>query len=280
MTAKGKDARPSPEVMAEYAKTKNFKTFDEIKMIAGYAVVEFNRNKVSKELSATLNMPCEMSPNEIYAAGESIKAFPISEAERVALIKPIEAYKVTRGQINIKIGGRKHEFQLSAALIDRYNNKEIEVTYEDLTEGIYIADINTGEMLGFIEPKRKIHGAIPDQTQADRDLLNKLTGRTKGTATKARKTAQGRIAAGLKANPDAIALINSHALPKDIRQIALQDAEVKKHLAEQGAKINMVPVRKVAAVVLDAPAPVKKKPFAPTGPVKVGKVDINEFLNN
>jgi hypothetical protein len=261
MTATSRDARPSPEALTVYAKTANFKTPEEIKAIAAYVVKEFNK------------MPLEplegLSPNEKYATSEDKKCFVISESERLALVRPLSYYKVVRGQITIKVGMKKHAFQLPAALKTRYNNKKVAVMWEDLMQGIYITDINSGEELGCILPKHKIHGAIPDQNEDDRKWLNQLTGRVKGVTTTARKTAQEKITEALKANPEAIELINHYSLPKDIRALAQKDNELKRAMADQGINANMIPIREQRAAAVALPAQKdgkgKNSPFEAVG---------------
>lgn len=245
ITAKGKDSRPSPEAMEQIAKPKNWKTDEEIKAIAVHVVNEFN--------NTPLDVLGGKSPNEQYTSSEDKKAFVITEADRLKLIRPIKNYKVIRGQITIKLGMTKHEFQLPAHLIDKYNDREVTVVYEDLTQGIYISDARTGEELGCIEPKRKIHGAVADQTEEDKKYLNQLTGRTTGVTTKARKAAQAKIVDALAENPEAIDIINAAILRKDIRQIANQNNELKR----AGIKVNDLPIRneKTATIAL----PVKRK---------------------
>ena len=270
MTATGKDARPSPETLTQYAKTANFKTADEIKAIAAYVIKEFNNMKLE---------PLEgLSPNEKYAASEDVKCFKISETERINLLRPATAYKVTRGQINIKVGMKKHEFQLPAELINRYNKRKVLAIWEDLEQGIYISDISSGEELGCIMPKQKMHGAIPDQTDADRKRLNQLTGRTNGVTTKARKNAQERIAEALVNNPEAIYQIEAHALPKDVRQIALQDAELKRSMAEQGIKQDMIPIRAQKAETITPATKSKERPYTDRNHV-ISKLSAEELYN-
>jgi len=261
MTATSKDARPSPEAMAQLAKTANFKTFDEIRAIAAYCVKEFNKTPLE-----VLN---GQSPNEAYEASADVNCFKLTEADRINLLRPATAYKVIRGQITIKVGMKKHEFQLSAHLISRYNNRELLVVYEDLEQGIYVSDPKSGEELGCIHPKPKIHGAIFDQTDQDRQLLNKLTGRSNGVTVPARKAAHAKIAEALKDNPEAIELINHFSLPKDIRQLAAQDLELKRAMADSGINVNNLPIRTNKAAVLEMPAPAAQKtkaaPFSANG---------------
>lgn len=274
VTATGKDARPAQEVLANYAKTANFKSIDEIKAIAAYVVKEFN-NMALEPLEG-------LSPNEKYALSEDLKAFKISESDRLRLVRPATAYKVVRGQITVKVGIKKHEFQLPAALIDRYNNREVLVMYEDLTQGIYLSDVKSGEELGCVPPKQKIYGAIPDQTEADRKKINKLTGRNTGVTVKARKTAQAAIIEGLKNNPIAIDLINHYSLPKDIRAEALKNSELRRVMADSGVNANNLPIRTITAATIPMPAPKAERPInAPFSPVnnEMELVSLEDFLN-
>ncbi len=275
VTATSKDARPAPEVLTQYAKTANFKTIDEIKAIAAYVVKEFN------------NTPLEVlegnSPNEAYAASEDLKAFKLTENDRLNLLKPATAYKVIRGEITIKVGMKKHSYQLPAELITRYNNREVLVIYEDLAQGIYISDIKSGEELGCILPKQKIHGAIPDQTEADRKRINQLTGRTNGVTVTGRKTAQEKIVAALKHRPEAIDLINHYSLPKDIRALATKDSEMKRAMGDAGINANNLPIRTALPVTIPMPATRAEKtrnsPFA-TASGEMEMVSIEDLLGN
>ncbi len=274
VTAKGKDARPAPEAMLEFAKTANFKTADEVRAIAAYVVTEFNRTP--------LELLEGMSPNEKYDLSEDKKCFKLTENDRIQLLRPAVAYKVIRGQITIKVGMKKHEFQLPAELINRYNNREVLVVHEDLAQGIYISDIKTGEELGCIGPKVKVAGAVPDQTEEDRKRINQMTGRTKGVTVPARKAAQQRIAEALKDNPEAIALINHHSLPKDIRALAEKDMELKRALADAGINANNLPVRTVKAATIEMPVAAAQKtkdaPFK-KGSGDMERVSLDALLN-
>jgi transposase InsO family protein len=271
MTATGKDARPSAEALTETAKPANWKTEAEIRTIAGYVVKEFNKSPLEP-----LN---GISPNDAYAASEDRKCFLLSETDRLQLLRPVCAYKVQRGQITIKVGMRKHEFQLPAELIGLYNNRLLSVVYEDLEQGIYISDPKSGKELGCIMPKPKIHGAIPDQTDYDRKLINQLTGRTKGTTVQARKTAQAKIAEALKDNPEAIALINHYSMPKDIRALAMQDNELQRAMADQGISRDMLPIRTVKAAMIPMPeSKSKKSPFS-SGAVPMEVMSLDDLAN-
>lgn len=243
ITARGRDARPSPEALVTIGKPRNQKTTEEIKTIAAFVVAEYNR---------TAQRPLgDVSPNEKYLQSESKKAFKLSDDERVKLLRPASIYKVLRGQITIKLGMIKHEFQLPSTLIDRYNNQSLEVVYEDLNQGIYIYDPKSGTALGSILPKPSIRGAIADQTEEDKRRLNQQTGRRNGTVSKAKKSVIAKIADGLKQNPEAIELINHHSLPKGIRQIAEQDAEVKSRLRDMEVNREMLPIRQQTSPILD-----------------------------
>lgn len=268
MTATGKDSRPGPEAITEITKPKHFKTIAEIKTIAAYLVLEFN----NEQLTALNNL----TPNEAYAASNDEKCFLISEAERVKLFRPVMAYKVHRGQITIKVGVRKHEFQLPAELINRYNSRDMEVAYEDLLQGIYVSDPKTGEAMGFIAPKYTPHGAIADQTEEDKKAFKKLAGRGNGVTVKDRKSAQATIAAGLAHNPEALDIINSIGMPKDIRQIATQNRELKRAMDDQGVKYDMLPIRDYKAVEIIPE--VKQKPVVKK-PGSMEKLSIDYFIN-
>jgi len=239
VTAKGKNARLKPEEYEQLAKTKNMLTEQEITAIAIHVACEYNDSPMQPLNGNT--------PNIQYANSESPKAFAISEQERVRFIRPIETYLIRNGQVTIKIGIVKHEFQLPASLYGTYNNQRVKVVYEDLQDGIYIFDIATDAYICTLQPKQKMHGAIADQTEEDKRLLNQQAGRKKGTIVQARKKAQEQIAEGLKNNPEAIDLINHYSLPKDIRQLAQQDRELKRHMADRGINENMMPIRQQAA---------------------------------
>ena len=237
ITAKSKDGRPAPEAMEQYRKAGKFKTDSEVAAIAQSIIIKYNH--------APLDILDGLSPNEAYDQSESLKAFKLSETEILDLFKPMQQYKVHRGQINIMVGKKKHEFQLSSKLINNYNNREVNVIYEDLTQGIYITDIRTGEELGSIEPKRKIAGAIPDQTPEDIKMLNQQTGRSNGVTIKARKAATRKIEslAGLHKNPEALEIMDKHTLPKDLHQEIAQSAELRRAMADNGIDKDLIPIR-------------------------------------
>src|ERR1035438_4501119 len=108
VTATGKDSRPAQEVLTEYARTANFKTLEEIKTIAAYVVTTFN--------NTALPVLDNLSPAAKYDLSEDKKCFKITESERLGLLRPVTAYKVTRGQIDIKVGMKIHMYQLPAEL--------------------------------------------------------------------------------------------------------------------------------------------------------------------
>lgn len=260
ITAKGKDAHPTPENLTEAAKTRNQKTVDEVKTIAAAIVTEFN--------NTPLPILGKVSPNEKYNASEDKHSYTVSEELRVSLIKPTNTYKVVRGQITISIGGTKHEFQLNAEQQTAYNNCELNVVYEDLTQGIYIYDPKTGEALGDVPPKRKVHGALADQTDEDRRILNQQTGRKKGVQKQA-KTEAERLLEGLQENPEAVKLLNTYVVHKDIRKEADQNDEIRKAAAEKGVNKDMLPIRpEPKGVTVPEPATktgkrTKEHPFTP-----------------
>lgn len=253
--SKRESSHISDEERERLGKPANWKTEEEIRAILVYAVDKFN--------NTPLNALGNRTPNEVYEASEDGKCFKLTAQEQLALVRPVKTYLVRRGQITIYVGKTKHEFQLSADLYDRYNNRELLVVYEDLEQGIYITDPKTGEELGDVRPKRKIHGAVHDQTEADKRYLQQLTGRKNGITVKARKRAQAMIVEGLKQNPEAVELINAAILPKDIRQEAMQNMALK--LA--GINPNLMPIRTANVQRVEVPVPdwKSKAPFAVTG---------------
>lgn len=257
ITAKSKDARPAPEAIEQYRKTANHKTVDEIKAIASAIVLQFNKEKLSA-LGG-------ISPNEAYAASEDKNCFAVSEAERVELVRPGAAYKVIRGQINIVLRKKKYEFQLSSALADRYNDREVFVVYEDLLLGIYISDIMTGEQLGCVPLKDKIYGAIADQTEADNKKLHKQAARRKVTYTKGVKDAEKAEQESLQENPEAAEIMSRHLVDKSIYKEAMQNGELKRELRLQGINPDMLTDRSAEKVEEQPAATGKTKdsPFTP-----------------
>lgn len=231
ITATSKDARPSDEHLAILAKPANQLTEEEIQAIGFLIVDKFNKSPLTALEG--------MTPTAKYEASEDKKCFSLTDTQRLQLLRPATTYKVIRGQITIKVGNKKHEFQLPAHLYNEYNNRELYVIYEDLTQGIYISDPRTGVELGAIEPKFRIHGAVADQTDEDRRRIAQASGRNKGIRIPASKKAEEQLVTGLKDNPEAALMLASHIMPKDARQEAISSSEAKKY----GINPNNMPIR-------------------------------------
>ncbi len=258
--SKSPDARPSEETINEiWGHPANYKTPDEFKALVVYAIEKCNNTP-----RTTLD---GLTPNQKYEQSEDKYSIKISEEERITLFRPVKVYKITRGQITIKVGMVKHEFQLPAHLFEAYNDETVEVRYEDLKTGIYLYNIQNGEYITDLAPKYKIHGAKADQTDEDRRRLNQLAGRKKGTANQARKKQQQIIADTLKNNPEEIDNINYALLTKDIRQEIENDRDLKRAMAVQGVNVNNIPARQrklpIPPTTQQGGNTAKKQPFTP-----------------
>lgn len=268
VTARNKNARRNPETYTELRKTENLHTEDEVRVIIADTILQYN----ATQLPALGNI----SPNEAYTASEAVHAIHISSDERVRLINQPTAYKVERAQINIKRGIIKHEFQLPASL-HYLEGEKVHVFYEDLDDGIYIEDTRTGE-LHAISPKQKIHGAVVNQTDKDRELLNQLKGRTTGYKKQSSKASQ-RIADEMLVNsPEIAAYIAPHTVSKDIRRAMQENSELHLRAEDLGVRENMLPVRSYATANPVSPAKDKQPKYIPADHTP-RFFDANEFLN-
>lgn len=267
ITSKSRDARRNPETYKELSKPQNMLTEQQIVAIAAEVVMRYN----AKPLAIHGNV----SPNEKYSLSSAKNAIPVNTSQRLALINPITEYKVSRGQIVIKQGIVKHEFQLPAHLASKYNNETVQVQYEDLTEGVYLYDANTGEALGSIEPKTKIHGALANQTEEDKLRLLQLNGRKKGVINQtqtAAKTAQKRLQ---ETNPEALELIPSYMVDKDIRKEVEESSALRNRVQDMGVMVSALPIKKTSMIGKSTSA---KSPYAPKDHT-IKDFDFNSFLN-
>lgn len=154
--SKNIDARPKQELIDEYA--KNQITVNEITLIGIKIVTDFNDSILPKE---------SKSPNTLYAESETPNCFTVDVFDRVKILTARTEIKVNRGQLNIKRGNTKYEYQLPANLYHEYNNKLVTIRYEELNECIYLYDNITDEAIVELYQKPKIHGAKANQTDAD-----------------------------------------------------------------------------------------------------------------
>lgn len=275
ITAKNKNARRNPETYIELRKPENILTETEVKAIIVDTIIQYN--------STPLEVIGNISPNEKYVQSTAKHSISISENERISLIKPPAIYKVSRGQINIKQGIIKHEFQLPAHL-HYLEGEKVQVIYEELEQSIYLFDIKTGECLGEVIPKPKIHGAIVNQTERDRELLNQLKGRTTGIQKQSSKIGISIANKMLIEAPETIEYIASHTISKDIRASMQENRELQNRARDLGVQENMLPIRKQSISVPVIPRPKSKakdanSPFVPDNHTPA-VFDINKFLNS
>lgn len=254
--ARNKDAHRNPETYAQLRKPCNEKTEGEIKAIAAAVVLEYN-STILKRLGK--------SPNEAYAASEVKHGIPLTTEQRIQLIKPCAEYTVSRGQITIQVGIVRHEFQLNSDMAAMLEGEKVVVQYEDLRDGIYLYSVETGEPLGSVGPKVKIHGDLANQTEKDRELILKQHGRKKGIETKGKKKMEEIERSALLANPEAVELIAPYLLDKDLRKQMAQNRDLALRAADMGVNENMLPIRPPKKVApLKVASQKKKSPFTPT----------------
>jgi hypothetical protein len=266
ISAKGKDARPSVEAIREAYRPVNYKAGKEFVLLCQYAIQQWN-DTPRENLGG-------ISPSEKYEQGEVKHAIKVTPEDRISLFRPGKKYKVDRGQINIKIGTVKHEFQLCARLNTLYNDREVMVHYGDLSEGIYLYEIKTGAYIDFVYPKQKIHIAQADRTERDTELLNKHTGRKTGTAVQARKKAQEIINQTLINSSEDIDLINFYVGNKDIRQEMENNRVLRQMAAVEGIRPDDLPIRKQKPAI-EEPTATKTKatPFASEGTMEFATIE-------
>ncbi|MEO6456540.1 MAG: transposase family protein [Ginsengibacter sp.] len=211
------DARPKQEMLDDYAKPQNQLTKEAIQLIGIEIVDRFNSTVLPKQ---------GKTPNQLFDESEKPHAFPVSLSDRIKILTAQTELKVNRGQINIKRGTTKYEYQLPANLYELYNDETVIVRYEDLNEGVYLYDKRTDESIIFLEQKTKIHGALANQTDEDLQLLYKNKGRLNGIKTQAKKRNEDLTREALEQNPEAYNLLNKITTPKDL----LKEFEEKSHL--------------------------------------------------
>jgi hypothetical protein len=255
LTSKNINARPKQEAINEAYKPKNYLVPEQFRAIVMASIHKFNDTP-----QAVLD---GLTPNQKYAQSESKHAFVINEEMRQKLFRAAKVYKVIRGQINIKVGMKLHEYQLPAALYQLYNDRYVEVRHEDLKDGIYLFDTKTGDCIDFVKPKERINGAKADQTPKDIELLNKLAGRKKGTLKKAQK-AQDVMKQTMLNNPEHAAIIDYTLAPKDVVAEVQTNADLTRLAKIEGLDVNKIPIKGTKPVaVTTTTGKTKASPFAP-----------------
>lgn len=226
--SKSIDALAKPELIDEYA--KNFLSKEEIKGYAILAVETYNRTAQKDG----------KSPNEKYEANKHphpLKALPFDRAE---LLTMQTEKMVRRGQITILRGVVKHEFQFSSEYFQKVNGSTVIVRYDNLHDGIYVFEKETGEPIVFLAPKKKISGAKADQTEKDIEALNRHAGRIDGINTKAKKELEQLTATALEIDPEAYARINKLTTPKSIVKQLTEDSDLRHAAADNDLKEHLL----------------------------------------
>jgi len=235
--SKNPNDRPSDEMLKEAWKPANYKTEAELRAIVLSSIVDFN----NMELTALAGK----TPNAAYEASTDHLSIAISEYDRPRLFRPVSQYLVDRGQINIHVGIKKYEYQLQRGsdLMNRYNGKHLEVRYEDLSQGIYIYDPETGEALGEVPLKRKDSSVHALQADADRKAAMKIEGIKNGMHTRPKRKQKQVEEQTMRNHPEEAAKLNGLHVPKDVAA-ELLEPEKKRKAAIEGVSRDMVPQRR------------------------------------
>ncbi len=253
---RNKGGRTSQELLDKYHKSNHWVTKDEIISIAVSVVDKFNNSIHSRLIDSPENLYTTQKPNEIPL---------ISLGTRIKLFTKKTEKKVVRGQITIVRSGVKYEYQLNAALYAKYNGSTVAIRYEDL-DTIYVFDKKTDGFIDSISQKPKIHGALANQTEADREILNKHKGRLQGIRTQARKKNELLTDSVLKNSANALQVLNPITTPKDVLKEVQQNYQLKAKAEELGVNFNKaeksLPVDEFPLPSLKPQQANKKSPFA------------------
>ncbi len=227
---KEKDGRTKQELIDQYQRANKLLTEDRIRIIATEVVRSFN--------STTLPSKGK-SPNQLYKESSKPHSITIDLYERVRLFTLRTEYKVTRGQINMVIGGTKYEYQLNAEMYAKYNSRTVAVRY-DTPETIYLFDKKTDEAIGSLNQKEKAHGALANQTERDIEIMNRHSGRIKGIKTQARNENEEIARKAAELDPRVYEILNRRMTPKDVLKMAEEDADLRYAVEERGINLKLV----------------------------------------
>ncbi len=228
--SKDKNAHSSPEMLNTFQKSGKILQEAEIKMTGVDVVLEYNK---------TINDTFKKSPNQLYAESEKPARFELDLIERIKLTTLKTEYKISRGQINIVIAGVKHEYQVDTNTHKDYNGKKVAVRYNS-PDIIYLFDVKTDKSICAVKQKSKIHGALADQTENDKLLLAKNTGRTKGITSQSRKHTENIAEKALKHHPDAFEILQHHTTPKDVLKAVQTNTELRREMFKNNIDLDRV----------------------------------------
>lgn len=268
---KDRDGRSKQELIDSYMKSGKILTEDEIVMIGVEVVLLFNK---------TVAKLHKKSPNQMYEESEKPNRVDVDFYQQLKIFTKCTEYKIRRGQINIEVAGKKHEYQLSAEHFHKYNNATVIVRYETLS-CIYLFDIKTDVAICALKQKEKAHSALANQTPEDIEILNRNKGRLNGIRALARKEHEELTKEAEKLYPGIVELVNRRTAPKDVVKMAEEDEVYRRAVEERGINIGYVAsVKKESELELaslKAPAQTKRErsPFAPKKS-KISIIDENE----
>lgn len=226
---KNPDGRTSQELMDKYQKAGNWLTEEQIKMIAIKCITEYNNTKGTDG----------MTRNERYEANKCEHPVQVDLINRLQLFTRTAKYKISRGQINIVREGVKYEFQLRADLFNQWNDKEVNVRYVNFDE-IYLFNADTDQYITTVPRKQKIHGALADQTEEDKEKQFKHKGRLSGIKAGNKRTFESIAKTAYSKDKDAAYSINPKLNDKDLIKDFERDGELRRELERQGVQLECV----------------------------------------
>lgn len=272
--SKSADARPSQEYLDKHVnKPSEQLTLTEVKLMF-IAMVGTLNNTIRKGQTKT--------PNQLFEESEKPNSFPLQLSDRVKILSPAMPWKVTRGQINIERAGIKHEFQVSADTYLAYNDKTVTVRYEDLQDCLYLFDSSTDQYIQTVYPKKKIHGAIANQTDEDIKLLNKQKGRIESIKVKSKAEYDKVKNKAISKNPKAVETINHLLISKDVLQEIKQDDLLRRAALDTGIDLDstFIPEREKEAALPEYEEKKSKGPFKVDKNHVFRKIDLKELDDN
>ena len=225
-----KNARPAQELIDE--SVKNFLSESQITLLAGRCIEEYNNYSFSSG---------RLSPQELYKAAvedntKPYKAITVSPMEIASLFIPRMELKAAKGQIAFTRGGVRYEYELDAKHFHGLNGKRWAVRYESFDE-IMVFDLNTDEYICTVQRKRYAHAAVADQTEEDKILFYKHSGRLKGIENEAKKAQERIYEEGSRIDPQAPYLMNPKLTPKS----DFEDYKSSAFLSEFAERHNIIP---------------------------------------
>ena len=272
---KNPNGRTSQELLDQYQKAGNWLTEEQITMIAVKCITDYNEVKGKDG----------MTRNERYEAGLTSNALQMDFVDRLRLFTRTAKYKVDRGQINIVREGVKYEFQLRSSLFHEWNGKEVNVRRTGFDE-ISLFDIKTDRYIATVPRKQKIHGALADQTEEDKNKLFKHKGRLAGIKTDEKNFFEALAKKAYSIDYDAAYSINPKLNDKDLIKEFERNGNLRRELERQGVQLeNVTSFPKVKEVKCYDPAEADRKvakrresPFLATEK-EIREFDINKYLN-